>query len=179
MRPSIPLASLLLALLAAGCAGRSLGPGDVSGAYGLLRYDDDSLPRTYTTDIGCQVQVEYGSLSLRADGTFELHIVRVQACANVGTYWPNIDASGTYGKVGGSWLGLEDPVAGVSYLAWLKGTHVVVLVPQVPLIGGGAVEVEFAAGAGGGGNQTVTIEIGNGPAPFVPIDSGVIVTKRP
>ncbi|MGA2384787.1 MAG: hypothetical protein ABSG61_15310 [Gemmatimonadales bacterium] len=183
MRPSTSLAAFLLALVVAGCAERAFGPGEVSGAYGLLRYDNDSLPRTYTTGTGCWAAVVYGSLVLSTDGTFDLQIVRDQACPNSPLVWDNIDASGTYGQATGPWLALQDRNAGTSYLAWLKGTHVVVLVPQIALIGGGAVEVEFAAGAGNQSNGTTVID-GNGPCcvtPPPPPDTSavVIIVKRP
>ena len=183
MRPSIPLGVFLLVLGAAGCAERALGPADVSGAYGLLLYDSDTLPRTYTTGTGCWAQVVHGSLTLSPDGTFDLQIVRNQACTNGPLYWASLEANGTYGKVQGRWLALQDQSTGDSYLAWLKGTHVVVLVPQVPLIGSGTVEVEFAAGAGDQGNGRTVVD-GNGnccvlpPLPPVP-DTLVIIAKHP
>lgn len=181
MRPSTTLAAILLALLVAGCAERMLGPGEVSGAYGLLRYDNDTLPRTYTTGGGCQAQVVAGSLDLQPDGTFTLEIDRYLVCPNAPLSCVNLDASGTYGSVSGPWLGLDDPAAGTSYLAWLKGTHVVVLVPQIRLIGGGTVEVEFAAGAGNRDNRT-TVNGGNCCViPPEPADTTgvVIIVKRP
>lgn len=155
MRPSIYFSAVLLALLVAGCAERTLGPGDVSGSYGLLRYDNDTLPRTYTAGGGCWAQIVAGALDLQPDGTFTLEIDRDQVCPNGPLSWVNLDASGTYGSVSGAWLALDDPAAGTTYLAWLKGTHVVVRVPQVPLIGGSAVDVEFSAQAANNPNVAV------------------------
>jgi hypothetical protein len=174
MRPPISLAGCLLALLVVGCAERALGPGDVSGAYGLLRYDSDTLPRTYTTGTGCWARVEYGSLVLDDDGTFTLQIVRDEACTNGPLSWANVDASGTYGEVRAPWLGLHDAATGASYLAWLRGTHVVVMVPQVPLIGDGAVSVEFSAEAAKNPNVTV-LEPGCCIQPPPPDTSTVVV----
>ena len=180
MRPPIPLAALILALTIAGCAERALGPGEVSGSYGLLRYDNDSLPRVYSTSAGCSAGVEFGALDLSASGTFQLQIVRWVSCPNGGQGWFDIDASGTYEKVNGVSLVLRDPIRGTTYPAWIKGTHVVVLVPQIPLLSTGAVEVEFAAGANQG-NGMVAVPDGNNPLPFPPpvTDTVVIITKRP
>jgi hypothetical protein len=180
MRPPIPLAALILALSIAGCAERALGPGDVSGSYGLLRYDNDSLPRVYSTGAGCSAGVEYGALDLSANGTFGLQIVRWVSCPNGGQGWFDLDASGTYQKVNGLWLALRDPARGAVFPAWIRGTHVVVLVPQIPSLSTGAVEVEFAAGATQG-NGMVTVPGGNNPLPFPPPvpETLVVITKRP
>ena len=177
MRPSIPLGVILLVLGSSGCAERALGPADVSGAYGLLRYDGDTLPRTYSTGTGCWAQVEYGSLTLSPDGTFSLEIVRDQACTNSQLYWANVDASGTYGKVNGPWLALRDSHTGTSYLAWLRGTHVVVQVPQVPLIGGHAIEVEFAAQAAQ--NPNVAVPEGGCCVRLPPPPDTVVIVPHP
>jgi hypothetical protein len=179
MRPPIPLAALILALSIAGCAERALGPGEVSGSYGLLRYDNDSLPRVYSTGAGCSARVEYGALDLSASGTFGLQIVRWVSCPNRGQGWFDLDASGTYQKVNGLWLALRDPVRGTVFLAWIRGTHVVVLVPQIPSLSTGAVEVEFAAGAGNRGNNTITVPGGNNPLPPPVPETLVVITKRP
>ena len=176
MRPSILIASVLIFALAA-CAERALGPADVSGVYGLLRYDDDTLPRTYTAGAGCTARVVAGALDLQPDGTFTLEIDRDQACWNAPLSWMNLDASGTYGSGLGGRLVLDDPASGTSYLAWLRGTHVVVSVPQIPLVGGGAVEVEFAAGAPSGNNVGVAQPIG--PPPLPDTATTVVITKRP
>jgi len=177
MRPSILLLAVLPLTLAA-CAERALGPGDVSGVYGLLRYDNDTLPRTYTAGGGCWAEVVAGSLDLQPNGTFTLEIDREQACADTPLSWVNLRASGSYGSTFGARLALDDPASGTSYLAWLKGTHVVVSVPQIPLVGGGAVEVEFSAQAAQNPNAEVP-GAGCCALPPPPPDTGTIVISVP
>ena len=179
MRPPILIATVLVFALAA-CAERALGPADVSGVYGLLRYDNDTLPRTYPAGGGCTAQVVAGSLDLQPDGTFTLEIDRDLMCPNAPVSWVNLDASGTYERGVGAWLTLHDPVAGTSYPAWLEGTHVVVRVPQVPLIGGSAVEVEFSAQAAR--NTDVTVTVGGCcalPPPPPDTSTVVVILRRP
>jgi hypothetical protein len=174
MRPSILIASVLV-IAAAACAERALGPADVSGVYGLFRYDNDTLPRTYAAAGGCSARVEDGSLVLDADGTFELHIVRDQLCEDT-LSWVNLDAAGTYGGGVGPWLALHDTGTGITYLAWVEGTHVVVKVPQVPSVGVGSVEVEFSAQAAR--NPTVAVP-GGGCCALPPLPPPDTTTIRP
>ena len=179
MRPTLFL-PIVLALAALGCAERALGPSDVAGSYGLVRYANDSLPWSYTSGSGCWARVEAGSLTLGSDGTFGLKVARTEACPNSGLVWVDIDASGTYGQVVGRWLSLRD-ANGSTYPAWLRGTHIVVAVPQVPLLGGGSVEVEFEAGAGGGGNGQIVGEGGTCcvlPPPPPDTSTAVIIIRR-
>lgn len=179
MRSSILLAAVVLALLVAGCAERALGPADVSGVYGLLRYDNDTLPRSYSTGAGCRIRIESGSLVLSSDGTFDLEISGERVCTDSCPSWYGIHASGAYGEVAGRWLALRDDAAGTTYLAWVVGTHIVVKVPQAAAIGGGAVDVEFAA-ALSWGNQTVAVaECGGLPLPPPDTTTIVVITKRP
>lgn len=177
MPPFTRFVAALAALGLAGCS-EALGPGDYAGTYVLYRYDGGSLPRPYTTDRGCTVMIQSGTLQLQADATFSLEIGRTERCPGVNAIaFMSYSLGGTF-TAGWSEVRLRTS-SGSVVVASLRGTHLIVPVPQPGGLSPATVNAEFMGGDGGR-NVTVEVPSGENPSnpPLPPPGGVVIIIKR-